>query len=215
MRQAIKFLQNTYSPKQQSWPFISLSVADAPHAPWWRYDADHTKHWHNPRPEVVGYLLDWGDSNLGQQILTAVLDTATHTKNIKMHDLYCYLRLLETAALPENARRILTPLVKKWADQLVEINPQKWAEYGLRPLNAAPTPNSLLAPQFANAIEIELDYVVQEQGADGAWWPTWSWDGTYPDAWQKAKQAWKGVITLNNLLALQAYGRLCGVNDKI
>ena len=54
-----------------------------------------------------------------------------------MHVLYCYLPLLETAALPENARRTLTPLVKNWADQLVEMNPKKWAEYGLRPLNAA------------------------------------------------------------------------------
>lgn len=211
VRQAIQFLHKTYSPTQQSWPFIPPSVKNAPHAPWWRYGADYTKHWHNPRPEVVGYLLDWEDGDLGRQLLTAVLETASHTKNITMHDLYCYLRLLETAALPDNARRTLTPLVKNWADQLVEMNPQKWGEYGLRPLNAAPTPNSLLASRFAGAIEIELDYVLQEQQVDGAWWPTWSWGEAYPDAWQQAKQAWKGVITLRNLLTLQAYGRLSDI----
>jgi hypothetical protein len=211
VRQAMHFLRTTYSPVHQSWPFVPPSVTNAPHAPWWRYDADYTKYWHNPRPEVVGYLLDWGDNDLEQQTLTAVLETISHTKNIAMHDLYCYLRLLETAALPDDVRRTLTPLVKKWADQLVEVNPQKWGKYGLRPLNVAPTPNSLLASRFADAIEIELDYVVQEQQVDGAWWPTWSWGEAYPDAWQQAKQAWKGVITLRNLLTLQAYGRLSDI----
>lgn len=207
VRQAIHFLQTTYSPMHQSWPFVPPSVTDAPHAPWWHYDTDYTKYWHNPRPEVVGYLLDWGDSNLGQKVLTAVLETIALTKTIKMHDLYCYLRLLETAALPDNARHALTSLVEIWADQLVETNPKKWKKYGLRPLGVAPTPNSLLASRFADAIGTELDYVVREQQTDGAWWPTWSWEGTYPDAWQRAKQAWKGVITLKNLLTLQAYGR--------
>lgn len=176
------------------------SVAQAPHAPWWQYHADFTHYWHNPRPEVIGYLLDWADDDLGEQVLTAVINTATQTKNIEMHTLYCYLRLLETAALPNTARRTLNPPVEHWAEQLVETNSQKWGEYGLRPLAVAPTPNSLLADRLADVIEIELDYVVQEQQVDGAWWPTWTWGDAYPDAWQQAMQAWKGVITLKNLL---------------
>lgn len=207
VRQAMRFLQTMYDPAQKSWPFVPQSVAQAPHAPWWKYHADYTHYWHNPRPEVVGYLLDWAGGGLGKQVLTAVLDTATQTEKIEMHALYCYLRLLTTAALPSDARRTLTPLVKQWAEQLVETNPQKWEMYGLRPLAVAPTPNSLLASRFANAIEIELDYIVQEQQVDGAWWPTWTW-GAYPDAWQQAMQAWKGVITLNNLRTMRDYGRL-------
>ncbi|MCA9924502.1 MAG: hypothetical protein KC421_19130 [Anaerolineales bacterium] len=205
---AVRFLQNTYSPAHQSWPFVPPNVAEAPHAPWWQYDADYTQYWHNPRPEVVGYLLDWGDSALGAQVLTAVLATAAQAESIDMHALYCYLRLLETAALPDDARRTLTPLVQKWADQLVETNPDNWGGYGLRPLAVAATPDALLANHFIDAINQELDYVVREQQADGAWWPAWSWSDLYPDVWPQAAQSWKGVITLHNLLTLRAFGRL-------
>ncbi len=204
----IAYLEDLYSADQQSWPFVPQAVVNAPRAPWWQYDADTTNYWHNPRPEVLGYLLDWGNRELAEEVLTAVLATATATETIEFHALFCYLRLLKTAVLPAEARSTLQPLVKKWAMQLVETNPAQWAGYGLRPLAVAPTPDDFLADYFAEAIEQELTYLVNTQQADGAWHPAWSWGEAYPDVWPQAAAAWKGVITLNNLLTLRAYGRL-------
>ena len=208
VQSGIAYLENLYSAVQQSWPFVPESVGNAPRAPWWQYDADYTHYWHNPRPEVVGYLLDWGNSDLGEQVLTAVLHTAAATETVEFHALFCYLRLLKTAALPAAARQTLQPLVQKWAVQLVETNPAQWAGYGLRPLAVAPTPDDFLADHFSTAIEQELTYLAQTRQVDGAWHPAWSWGEAYPDVWLQAAAAWKGVITLHNLLTLRAYGRL-------
>jgi len=204
----VAYLENLYSAAQQSWPFVAVAVANAPHAPWWQHDANFTNYWHNPRPEVLGYLLEWGNEDWEGRLLTAVLDTAATTGTIEFHAIFCYQRLLKTAVLPTSARAALQPIVKKWAVQLVETNPEKWVEYGLRPLAFAPTPNDFLADHFAEAIERELDYLVQTLQSDGAWHPAWSWGEMYPDVWPQAATAWKGVITLNNLLTLQAHGRL-------
>lgn len=208
VQRGIAYLENLYDAVQQSWPFVAEAVANAPHAPWWQHDVDYTNYWHNPRPEVLGYLLDWGTEAWEERLLTAVLDTAAATETIEFHAMYCYVRLLKTAVLPTAARQILQPLVKKWADQLVETNPEKWAGYGLRPLAVAAAPDDFLADHFAEAIELELNYLVQTLQTDGAWHPAWSWGELYPEVWPQAAAAWKGVITLNNLLTLRAYGHL-------
>ena len=204
----ISYLEKLYSSEQKSWPFVPETVVNSPRAPWWQYDADFTNYWHNPRPEVVGYLLDWGDWELAEEVLTAVITTAQSTESIEFHSLFCYLRLLDTESLPEEAHDTLQPLVQKWADQLVETNPEKWGEYGLRPLAAAPHPGHFLAKHYADAIEQELDYLVQTLQDDGAWHPAWSWGEAYPDEWPKAAEMWKGVITLKNLLTLRAFNAL-------
>ena len=204
----ITYLENLYSSEQQSWPFVPETVVNAPRAPWWQYDADYTNYWHNPRPEVVGYLLNWGNRGLAEEVLTAVITTAQSTESIEFHSLFCYLRLLDTESLPEETVNILEPIVQKWADQLVETNPEKWGEYGLRPLAVAPHPGHFLASHYANAIEQELDYLVNTLQDDGAWHPAWSWGEAYPDVWPKAAQMWKGVITLKNSLTLRAFDRL-------
>ncbi|MFQ5419601.1 MAG: hypothetical protein ACE5EY_04485 [Anaerolineae bacterium] len=178
---AMAYLHNTYSATHQSWPFVPETVTQAAHAPWWQYDHDYTLYRHNPRPEVVGYLLAWGDRDLGERVLMAVLAAGSQQETIEMHDLLCYQRLLETAVLPDDARRQLTPLVERWVLQLVETNPDKWGDYGLRPLAVAPTPDHYLAARFAEAIEQELTYLVRSCQADGAWWPTWSWGDAYAD----------------------------------
>jgi hypothetical protein len=38
--------------------------------------------------------------------------------------------------------------------------------------------------------------------------PNWSWGGLWPDAWEQAKRDWTGVMTLDNLLKLRAFGRI-------
>lgn len=208
VQRGVSYLENLYNDAQKSWPFVPEVVANAPHAPWWQYNADTTNYWHNPRPEVLGYLLDWGTGDWDERLLTAVLHTASTAETIEFHGLYCYLRLLKTAVLPSIARATLQPIVKKWAVQLVETDPKQWSGYGLRPLAVAQTPDDFLADHFAEAIEQELTYLVNTQQADGAWHPAWSWGEAYSDVWPKAAAAWKGVITLNNLLMLRAYGRL-------
>ena len=50
--------------------------------------------------------------------------------------------------------------------------------------------------------------VVREQTTDGSWAPTWSWADEFPDVWPVARREWQGVLTLDALRTLRAFGRL-------
>jgi hypothetical protein len=87
----------------------------------------------------------------------------------------------------------------------------EWNSYCLRPLEVADSPDSPFYPDLQTAIATNLDYEVANQQANGAWLPTWSWGGNYPDAWAIAKREWSGVLTVNKLLTLKRYSYIQSV----
>ena len=56
------------------------------------------------------------------------------------------------------------------------------------------------------AVSLNLDFEREEQNSNGSWSPTWSWGGNYPESWQRAKQEWSGVLTLDKLVILERFG---------
>ncbi|GIG66732.1 hypothetical protein [Phytomonospora endophytica] len=75
--------------------------------------------------------------------------------------------------------------------------------YGLSPLDIAPSPDSAWHEAFTDAqIGGHLDALAAGQQADGGWPITW----TAPS--EAALLEWRGVVTLNALRVLDAYGRL-------
>jgi hypothetical protein len=82
-----------------------------------------------------------------------------------------------------------------------------WHGYGLQPVTVVPRPDSPLHHLFAEVVHTNLDWLIEQQGDDGAWAPSWAWDA-YPEAWADARREWQGVLTLDTLLALRAYGRI-------
>ena len=90
---------------------------------------------------------------------------------------------------------------------LRETDPAQWSSYGLLPLQVAPTPTARYFPDFEAAIAANLDRLLERQGEDGSWEPTWSW-GRFDDVWEQARVEWKAVLTLENLRILRAYGRI-------
>jgi hypothetical protein len=65
-----------------------------------------------------------------------------------------------------------------------------------------------LAAAVADIVPDHLDYLITTQSDDGAWRPTWNWVDRYPEAWKVAEREWRGIVTLQTLLALNAYGRI-------
>lgn len=75
--------------------------------------------------------------------------------------------------------------------------------YGLSPLSFAPTPDSRWRGLFADElIDAHLDRMERGQEPDGGW----------PIRWEPPSQAslleWRGIVTLDNLRTLAAYGRI-------
>ena len=72
----------------------------------------------------------------------------------------------------------------------------------------APTPLSPLADLLADDLQVHLDYLIDQQTLDGTWEPTWNWGESYPADWAQAKEEWRGILTLDMLIALHAFDRL-------
>lgn len=211
VRTAMHYLLNVYDSVRKVWPIAPENTQDAPCAPWW--DDPVGFDWHsNPRPEVVGYFFDY-PSFTSHELRAEWLDSVMSylellSDEIEMHELYCYLRLIETQTLPELVRvrllRKLEPVVKKG----VSTDPATWRQYGLQPLSVVHTPESSFAALFPEAIAQNLDFMIENQAEDGAWWPAWSWGDRFPEAWAAARVQWAGHITLANLKTLRSFGRL-------
>jgi hypothetical protein len=92
----------------------------------------------------------------------------------------------------------------------VTRDPRQWGSYCIRPLKLAPTPHSLVADLLWDDLQVNLDYEIDHQTAEGTWDPVWTWGDLYPDVWERAKLEWRGHLTLNMLTTLGAYGRIEG-----
>lgn len=209
---AIRFLLNTYVPSARAWPFIPPSSDSAPHAPWWQYDPDLSQYLANPRPEIVGFLIQYADfdpENLGESLLDDVLaHLESQQGNVEMHALLSYLRLLDTKGLPGSIAKQLFEMLEPVVESTVARDGAGWERYGLKPLTVAPNPSAPFSEFLTQAVQDNLDYEIEHQQEDGSWAPPWSWGGSFPEAWPHAERAWKGVLTVNTISSLQAYNRI-------
>ena len=74
--------------------------------------------------------------------------------------------------------------------------------------NVVSSPDAPLAEQFAEEVAMNLDFEIEQQGADGAWSPNFSWGDQHPEAWEIAKREWQARITLKNLRVLRDFDRI-------
>ncbi len=213
---ALVYLMDNYNVETGRWPIISPAVEDAPHAPWWDYaesEANFRGFWANPRAAVVGYL--WQFRKLVPSpfvevtLRSAATDLLTYAQTMEMHDLVCYVDLLETPDLPGEMHENMIDKLRRVVARSVVMEPARWDGYNLKPLTAVRSPQSDLAAAVSpDVLDANLDYLLDEQSPDGTWRPNWSWEFVDADAWTAAEREWRGVLTLNNLETLRAFGRI-------
>ena len=213
VQKGIQYFITTYDESQQVWHIVPPEVDEAPHAPWWNYGNSTETFGQflvNPRAEIVGYLHEFSDG-----VPTKLLDTLTaavleHLDSLpdemEMHDTLCFVRLAETAALP-NRDKIWEKLARAAAPGVAR-NAEQLTGYVLKPLWLVPSPESPLAARLKDEVEMNLDFEIGQQGEDGSWSPNFSWDDQYPEAWRTAKKEWQSRITVDTLKTLKDFGRI-------
>ena len=213
VRKGIEYFVTTYDESRQVWQIIPPEVEDAPHAPWWNYENSAETFGQflvNPRAEIVGYLHEFSDgvpTELLKPLAAIVMEHMDSPPDeMEMHDILCFARLAETEALPnrdkvwENLARVAAPRVAQNAAQLTG--------YVLKPLWLVSSPESPLAAELKEEVEMNLDFEIEQQGEDGSWSPNFSWGDQYPETWQKAKKEWQSRFTVDTLKTLRDFGRL-------
>jgi hypothetical protein len=211
---AVHYLLRTYNGLKGGWAIAPPEVNDAPHAPWWHYDAATGKAPPetavNPTAELAAGLYPYAKL-LPPSFLERITEFSlsyleAQPDPLDMHDLVCLCRLADRLT-PDVARRTW-PRLERAVLAVVGRDRAGWANYGPQPLTFIFLPDSPLANSLAHELEANLDYRIETQGADGSWAPNWSWGDFYAEAWPQARQDWQSALTLESLLTLQRFGRL-------
>lgn len=208
---AIGYLVKTFVPEHNLWYIRPDCAADGVCAPWWQRPWAMDTLRLNPRAEIVGYLYDYQTLVPGAMLRLVTNDTlediGSQGEPLDMHSLLCMIRLLDTKNLPDRLREVVWQRVAQEIPQAVELSPEKWNAYNLKPLQIAPSPKSLFADEVRDALPANLDYVIAQQQADGSWAPAWSWGDAFPEAWAEARRQWQGKLTVETLKMLRDHGR--------
>jgi hypothetical protein len=213
---AMAYLTSSFDETKAVWRIIPPTTGAQAHAPWWnqeQLDQVFGGFLILPRAEVLGYLFTFDPPSFSPgrrlNVLKALMDTLENPAGpVSGMFVDSCARLYETGQLPVEYRdrlyRKLAPLVPG----AVEQNAEKWKQYCLKPIWLVRTPESPFFQLIADSVERNLDYEIDNQSADGSWSPNWSWYGAYPDVWPVAEKEWRGVLTIQTLEALQAFGRI-------
>ena len=213
---ALAYLVGAYDVEMERWPIVPPEVEDAPHAPWWSY-ADSAENfrgfWANPRAAVVAYMRQFkrlAPSPFKEGERQAVVnDLMGYPQHMEMHDLLCFVDLLETDGLPREHYEDILDKLRRALPHSVPMTPDEWDGYGLQPIQVVRSPESPLHGVLDPAIiDTNLEYLIDHQQPDGSWAPNWSWDFVDAAAWAVAEREWRGILTLRALRTLRAYDRI-------
>ncbi len=182
-------------------PFVLPSVRAYPHAPWWN-TADNPPASINPTASVAGLLCQVGVSHPWLDRATAycwrILETTDLTD---VHDVLAALAFLDRVPDRQRAETAFARLARAIAEHHLVAADLPGEGYVKRPLDFAPAPECLCRSLFDDAVIAEhLRALAARQRDDGGW----------PIIWEPVSSAceieWRGIVTLDALRTLQAYG---------
>jgi len=221
VRQAVDWLASTYDPEARVWRVVPPDTNDHPHAPWWHdEDGSLSRTFDDfaiiPRALVVGLL-----HRFGAHVPSPWLDEATEATVRCVEalgvlgsgggtDLEYVAHFAGTQAVPTTYRERLIARIRKAIPEVVVRDPAKWSTYCITPLRAVPTPDAIGADLIEADLQRNLDVLIDQQQPNGAWDPTWGFD--YPEEWSVARTEWRGILTLEALTTLKAFGRIEGIS---
>jgi hypothetical protein len=184
-------------------PFVLPTVRDAPRAEWWNTESDDPPATINPTASIAGLLYKQGVEHPWLERATAFCWRQIEEGELAGHDFFCVLLFLEHVPDRQRAEQAFERVSRQILDSgLVAFDPAAEG-YVFWPLDFAPAPSNLGRRLFDDAtIEKHLDALVSRQQPDGGWPIAW------PPISPGCELEYRGIVTVNALKTLQAYGRL-------
>lgn len=182
-------------------PFTLETVADAPRAGWWNAEPNPPAAL-NPTASIAGLLYKLGVTHpwldAATNFVWGELEALTESDP---HTLLSVRFFLDDVPDRARAEGILERLAGKFRRHTA-FDPD--AEGYVHPPYAfAPTPASVAARLYDDALmQLHLDALAAQQQPDGGWPIAW------PAVSPGSELEYRGIVTLNALKTLRAYGRL-------
>lgn len=216
---AVGYLRSSLDVDKKVWRVVPHDTHDYPHAPWWHDQGGSLEEGFGgfriiPRALILACFHHYPflvAQELLEELTQDTVDTILSADVLGEgggSDLEYAIALAEAPHLPEAYTRKLAARIREVIPEVVVRDPDLWDTYCIKPLTVAPRPDALGADLIREEIEDHLDYVIEHQSPEGCWDPPWSWGEFYPQAWPKARREWRGILTLETLISLEAYGRI-------
>ena len=219
VRKAVTYLRTTYDAEVPGWRAVAPDTNSFPHAPWWHDENGSLAQLFDgfrivPRALILGSLhhfstlvpLGWLDEVTEETVryieIVEVLGEGGGS------DLRYAICLAEAKNLPQHYAKQLEARIREAIPTVVVRDSTQWDSYCITPLRIVPSPQSLGADLIQDELQRHLDYQITRQTPEGAWKPTWSWEGAYPEVWSKVELEWCGHLTLEALTQLNAFERI-------
>lgn len=208
VRSAIRYLLSTYDSVKGYWPAVPQEVNSAPHAPWWNFDKAkgrcEVESPFYPTASILAHLRPYASAlpaGFLDRVTRATLDRAAAAPDpLSYADASILLDLAERDAA-------LLAKLRKTVAQILVRDPNEWVKYNPQPLSFVSSPASPLYAGIEKDVAAHLDYLIARQEADGGWALNWSWEKIDADGWAQARREWRGIVALENLRKLRAFGR--------
>lgn len=214
VKKAISYFEKTFDEESGRWFTVPREINNYPHAPWWHYDGESggtvlDESWGNPTAEITGYLLEYEglvDGLNPTDLLADAVERLNSQEDFHSeHEIYCYVRLFRSA--PENWSARIQPKLEEAVQELIQANLEEWGNYVPKPLDFVRKPNHERFGIDRDLLEKNLNFLVENLEENGVIEPTWEW-GQYEEEWDRAKQEWTGILTLEGLITLNQFDRI-------
>lgn len=204
MVKTASYLASSFDPVTRRWPFTIRTNNDHPHAPWWHHDDDAVDNF-NPSAALAGFLVrhvaDPLALDCANKVLADALESLVHGQQpIESHELRCFIQMIDDLTALDLDHPFYHEMRERITHEMINTvcrDKNAWfKDYVTKPSDLVQRPDGLLGDVFKPLIITEIKEALQARGPDGLWSVTWSWHA-YPEAFEKAKKDWQGMIALH------------------
>jgi len=218
----LRFLNSGAYFTENGWEWSIPTNNDYPHAPWWNFEqADSTTEF-GLSCDIAGFVLSvcQKDSELYNKAVTVIQNIVNRLRNsiecdtaggnvhrvcdlVETLQKYDMLDKFDAAFLPEAS--------KKMVAQAIGMDSEKWVEVGSSPLEYITNPDSVFYNDYKDAVQHELDCLIETRPKQSVWGIGWSWydnQEKYANAFSISENWWKSDIALSNIRILKHFNRL-------
>ncbi len=214
IKSAINYLEESFDSERNGWYVASREINDFPHAPWWHFDEEKQmtiidRNWGNPSSEITAYIYKYREYvqelDVDKLVEFAINYVEEKDEFNSPIEIFCYIRLYEV--LPIELQKRLENRIIVAIDQVIEYDENKWHEYLAKPMEFVTDPDKNRFGVDGIRIDKSMDFMIGQIEEHGRINPPWG-KSFYIDDLKPVYNEWIGVLNLETLKILRAYGRL-------
>lgn len=214
-----RFIRSGKCRNSRGWLFNIPENNTWPRAPWWTYsEEENEKEFAGVNAALSAFVLRafpqddplYGEALERAHTLLARLDSDGRQADSEPETLSDLLDAIERRGIPGFDTTELRGKLREKLKKAVCTDPARWGEYVKRPSYAVTALDDTLYGDMPEAVEMELDWTLENRGPDGVWPITWTWNGMeeYDREFTLSENWWKGMVAIEKAMFLKKFGRI-------